>query len=56
MGPQSSTFTITTLDNNNPDPFSFTSITGADRNQLYTSNTITLAGMTNGASNTIALA
>ena len=52
----SSSWAITTLSNLNPSQFSFTSITGATRNQLYTSNTITLAWMTNGFSNTISLA
>ena len=41
-------FTVTTLQqvvNNIPNPFSFTSVTWAELNQLYTSNTVTLTGM-----------
>jgi hypothetical protein len=53
MGTQSSTFTITTTEDLDPDQFVFTPIYDATRNQLYTSNIITLTGMSNGVSNTI---
>ena len=55
IGTTSASWSITTLPNLNPNTFSFTSLTGATRNQLYTSNIITLAGMTNGFSNTISI-
>ena len=55
IGPQSSTFSLLTQSDVDPDQFLFTPIQDATPNQLYTSDTITLSGMTNGIQNTVLL-
>ncbi|HMS91810.1 MAG TPA: hypothetical protein PKC87_06300, partial [Candidatus Absconditabacterales bacterium] len=58
IGTTSADFTVTTLEqiiDNIPNNFSFDSITGAELNQVYTSNVITLTGMDPAAEITVSL-
>ena len=57
VGTTSGVRSITTMVKPQTDPnqFSFTIITGANYNQVYTSNTITLTGMGAGLTNTVIL-
>ena len=55
IGLVSSTFSLTTPNNYDPDAFNFSVVYDAPLNQVYTSNTITLAGITNGVSSNVSL-
>lgn len=45
VGGVSQTFTVTTTTSNQPNSFSFTSVTGASLSTVYTSNSITIGGL-----------
>lgn len=45
VGGVSGTFSVTTVDANQPDAFSFTSVTSATPGTSYTSNTVTVSGL-----------